>query len=189
MASGLNPDEQVLREAKISVAAVAVLWLSVPAFLLVGFCGTYLPGLIGAYASSETMQALLDGIGAETASFHAVFSAVKENLFGGVPKPVVGFAIALVVLLVVCWLSWACVCTKLHFRYSLLVTDSRVIGSAGKQTLDAPLCELKNVFVGQSWMGKLFRYGTVTVQTERSSLTVKNVSRPNEIKALLAAYL
>ena len=114
---------------------------------------------------------------------------MRQSLFGEIAKPLLGLAIAMIVLLIVCWFVWGLVCTMRHFRYSLVVTDSRVVARGGKQTLEAPLSELVNVFVAQSWLGKLFRYGTRTVQAKRGSVTVKNVTKPQDIKTLLMIYV
>jgi hypothetical protein len=177
--------EAVLCRAKISKAAAVAFWISVPCFLLIGFCGAYLPGILGYYRDGELMKALLEGIGTETATFSDVFSAVKDHLVEKIPPFLSGFLIFLAVLLVTAWFGWSCVYTRIHFNDSLLVTDFRVVGRTGRQSFEAPLREIKNVFVGQSVAGRIFGYGYLTVQAEKGSFTAKNVKRVREIQQLI----
>lgn len=177
--------ETFVREAHISEASIIVLWLSVPGFMLFVFCVTYLPGLISYAADAALKHALMEVLGVNTFGFGEIFAAVKD----GIPHWLIVAFWALMTPLFIARFGWARVSTYLNTRYVLSYTDKRIGVSAHGEELTSPVSELKNVFVGQSVIGKLFKYGNVTVQTERSSVTVKNITRPDAVKEELSAVM
>ena len=155
----LKEGEQLLGSAKISRASIAALWLSVPCFAAVGF-GGFLPGMIRllrlAASIDETVSAVLGG----------------------------AIAVAVVVL-ALAWTAVAAVLTKRNICYGLIFTNLRVVATSYKTQMEASISDLKNVFVEESLPGKIFRYGTLTVQTEKGSVTVKNVCDPGLLQKQL----
>ncbi len=74
----------------------------------------------------------------------------------------------------------------------LAFTNKRVIGKCGvgkKQSLDAPLNKIQNVFVEQSFMGKILGYGTLTVNTAAGVFNFKYVNDVQSFKNNLFAQI
>lgn len=155
----LKEGEHLLGSAKISRAAIAALWLSVPCFLVVG-----LWGFVPATVSILRLAAFID-----------------ENLFSVLEKAIAGIVIALSLV----WAAVAAVLTKKNVCYSLVYTDFRVVATFRNTLFEANISEIKNVFAEQSLWGKIFRYGALTVQAEKGSITVKNVCDPMTIQKQL----
>lgn len=84
--------------------------------------------------------------------------------------------------LIIAWFGFSCVSTYLNTQDAVVYTNQRIICSTRTKTLESPLGEIKNIFVERSLFGRLFKYGTITVQTEKGSLTVKNLSDPETIR-------
>lgn len=163
----LQAGEQILGKAKISKASILILWISVPCFLLIGFGGLYFPIIV---------QALSVG---------GFLFLVDAELAGGISAVALGVLTAIIIILASIWCVVAAVMTKRNTCYSLIFTNLRVVATTKTQHLEAPSCELKNVFVGNSLIGNILHYGTLTVQTERGSITVKNVRNPALLKQQL----
>ena len=90
------------------------------------------------------------------------------------------------VCVVLAWLVWCLLMTYRHFQYKFVMTNQRVLGVAKGELLEASLNEVKNANIEQSIWGKLFRYGAVTVQTAKGTLTFYNIQNPQETyKAVL----
>lgn len=145
--------------AKISRTSIAALWLSVPCFAAVGL-GGFLPGTVRmlrlAAFADETLSAVLGG---------AVAAAL--------------------IVLALAWAAVAAALTKRNICYSLVFTNLRVVATSHKMQFEARIPELKNVFAEQSLLGKIFRYGALTVQAETGAITVKNVCDPASVQKQL----
>lgn len=152
-------EEQTLETAKISKASILMIWLSVPCFLGVGVGGIY----------SWIMRLL------------KAARSLDEGVFGFIR----GVLIFVIVLLALIWTAVAVVLTKRNLRYSLTYNDRRVVATAGKERLESEISELKNVYLEDSLLGNIFHYGAITIQTERGSITVKNICDPDLIKKKL----
>lgn len=176
----LEQGEERLGEAKISKAALVLLWVSVPAFLLVFGGIVYLPQIAALWLDAELRQAAAEALGVDTLSFAQLLAAAGEGTFfaafADLAAVVRGIAVFFLALLLVAWFVWACVYTRQNMRYSLTLTDRRVIATAKGERLEAEYQEIYNVAVLRSVWGRLFGFGEISVQTEKGSVAVKNVS-------------
>ena len=111
--------------------------------------------------------------------------SITDYIFRNVPGFIKGFLGFIVFLLVAAWLGWCLVMTWRHMRNSLAITNFRVIGKAGDETLDSPLSEVKNVFIEQSLWGKIMGFGSIVVSTKSKSLTFRNIDNPTRVYKLL----
>ena len=93
-----------------------------------------------------------------------------------------------VALLIIVWLVLCIYKTSRYFRYHIVLTDLRIIGKAGNEELNAPLNEIKNVFIEWTWFGRIFNYGNIVVITKRKSLTFKNMSNPKQMYHIIMSY-
>ncbi len=75
-----------------------------------------------------------------------------------------------------------------YFNIELSVTDKRVIGKAGfisSASLDARLNKIQNVTVSSGFFGKIFKYGTIEVQTGGDAITFNGIKNPDQFKRFL----
>ena len=169
----LKNDEKITERSKQSYAAIAVMWLSIPAVFLFVFLFVVLPPIIRILVSKELNEALQAQLGIDALSFQdAVASAFPHSFVNGL-------LIAAASLLAAVWLIWACIMTQRCLGYELAFTDLRVIGKAKELFFEAPFSKVKNAFIERSIWGKLFGYGNVTVYAEdTSSCTFRNIKNP-----------
>jgi len=177
----LKKDEVIEAKAKASYKGLLFAWASIPAGALLIWLVFYLPTLIRLAASSAFKAAVISALGIEKPSE----ISVTDYIFRNIPDFVRGFLGFVIFVLVSAWLVWCLVMTAHCTRNSLAITNFRVIGKAGAETLDSPLDEVKNVFIEQSLWGKLFNFGSVVVSTKRKSVTFRNISEPRIIHSLL----
>ncbi len=74
----------------------------------------------------------------------------------------------------------------------LAITSKRVIGKAGfanTQAMDAPLNKVQNVSVSQTLAGKLFNYGTVTIDTAAGKYSFGSIKNADAFKGALMAQI
>ena len=181
----LKSGENIVKESKPSKLLLIATWLCLPLFVLTVFLITYLPPLFSTMASSAAKEALAEALGIPVGTDFNVASAVYDQVFGSIP-PVVKVLIAIpFVLLVLVWLGWCLVMTRKHYQYQLAVTNLRVIGKAKYELLNSPLNEVRNANLEQSLWGKIFSYGSITVQTSSRTLTFKNIHNPRELYNLI----
>ena len=176
----LKPGEFVVKKTERSTLGLVMTWISAPVILITLFLATYLPPLITMLVSSAAKQAAAEALGLSSSSDLNVASYVLDEVFGFIPTFVwvlIGIPLAGIIL---GWLIWCLVMTFRHFQYKFVMTNLRVLGVARGELLDAPLNEVKNANMEQSIWGKLFRYGAITVQTARGSLTFYNIHKPRE---------
>jgi len=95
----------------------------------------------------------------------------------------------LVVLLPLIWLGW-----RLMIRASVeyIVTNHRVVKQTGvwaKDSMDAPMDKINNIFHSQSVVGKLFDYGEVGLETasEMGVTKFESISHPIRFKNVIVA--
>lgn len=77
-------------------------------------------------------------------------------------------------------------------RLELAFTDRRVIGRVGvfnTKALDSPLNKLQNCSVTQTLGGKLFHYGTITINTAAGTTSVDGVKNPDDFKRGVMAQI
>ncbi len=155
--------ELIVLSSRISVISVLLYWLSVPSLLSFFFFRFILPKIRHARQAAETL--------------------VGENSFISQIGGLVNILLTFVFLfLLIIWIVFCLIMTRRMLDNRLVFTEARVIGHSQDQALDAPLSEVKDVFVEQNLLGRLFRYGCVTVTTKRGSLSVKNLDRPQKFR-------
>ena len=169
----LKNDEKITERSKQSYAAIAVMWLSIPAVFLFVFLFVVLPPIIRILVSKELNEALQAQLGIDALSFQdAVASAFPHSFVNGL-------LIAAASLLAAVWLIWACIMTQRCLGYELAFTDL---------FFEAPFSKVKNAFIERSIWGKLFGYGNVTVYAEdTSSCTFRNIKNPEYWRQKLLA--
>lgn len=186
----MKPGEEIVSQAKISKAAIVLLWVSVPAFLLVFCVIVYLPQIIAIQVNAELRRSIMEAMGVEYLSFGDLLTAAKNQAFSSVFADLAGIVSGIVtffvILLLIVWFIWACIYTRMNVRYSLTVTNLRVIATAKDERFEAEYKDIYNVCILRSLWGKLFGFGEVSVQAEKGAITVKNVARAEELrKAIL----
>ena len=83
-----------------------------------------------------------------------------------------------------------------YFNVELAYTNKRVIGKADSakgddttKTMDAPLNKIQTASVSQPLFGKIFKYGTVRVETAASKYTFGGIKDPHGFKNRLMAQI
>lgn len=86
----------------------------------------------------------------------------------------------------------AIIATCRFFSTELAITDKRVIGKIGvlnTKSLDAPLNKIQNTSVEQKFLGKIFNYATVRIDTAAGNFTFDGIMRADEFKRALMAQV
>lgn len=68
---------------------------------------------------------------------------------------------------------------------SLILFDKKIIGKTGflsKETLDAPLDKINDVYLNQGIFGRLFNYGKINISTSSNSFYFKGIDTPELFK-------
>ncbi len=92
-----------------------------------------------------------------------------------------------------CWLLLiptvkAIINTLAYKKSELAITNRRVIGKIGlinTQTLDAPLNKVQNTSTESGFWGKVFHYGTVSINTAAGVIHFTGIKQPEEFKTTL----
>jgi hypothetical protein len=183
----LKDGEKIVNEARLSKWSLLVSWLSIPMVFLVYFLFFRLPVLIKNAIKNAIVDGIEDGLGLDGAS--DAISDASSGFFSEILENIPGFVYVLIaipiVLLVLAWLGWCLYMTHRHFQCSLAVTDFRVIGKVKDDELNAPLSDVKNVYIEKSIWGRLFNYGALVIQTRTKTLTFKDIDNPIEIRNIL----
>ena len=173
----LKAGELIEKEAKTTVRGLIFTWISIPGGMLIYLLIVYAPVLLRSSFSSSFKKEIMSVMGLESSES----INITDYIFRNIPDFIL-FLIAIpVALLVAAWLGWCLVMTSRHFKYSLAITNFRVIGKAGDDVLDSPLGEVKNVFIEQSIWGKMLKFGSIVVSTKSKSVTFKNIHEPHEL--------
>lgn len=96
-----------------------------------------------------------------------------------------------------CWLLLiptikAIIATVRFTHVELAVTNKRVIGKVGvadTKSLDASLNKIQNASVSQKLLGKIFNYGTVTINTAAGEFKFGAIKNPEAFKSMLMAQI
>ena len=177
----LKKDEEIKNKAVPSLRGLIFAWVSIPAGATLLFLVAYLPVIIRFAVSSAFKRVVMSALGVSDSAD----VSISDYIFRNIPDFVYGFFRFIAFVVVSAWLIWCLVMTWRCMRNSLAITNFRVIGKAGSETLDSPLNEVKNVFIEQSLWGKLFNFGSIVVLTKRKSVTFRNISDPQTIYNLL----
>jgi uncharacterized membrane protein YdbT with pleckstrin-like domain len=92
---------------------------------------------------------------------------------------IAAIAVVVVISLFIDWLRWN--------NETFFVTNRRVIHSSGvlnKKVLDSSLSKINDVIMDQSFLGRIFDYGTIRILTATEEVInrVDKISRPMEFK-------
>ncbi len=77
-------------------------------------------------------------------------------------------------------------------KVELAITNKRVVGRTGvfkTNSLDAPLNKIQTVKVDQSFFGKIFNYGQVTILTAADGYTVDYIKNADAFKGQVMAQV
>ena len=96
-----------------------------------------------------------------------------------------------------CWLLLiptikALIATVKFKNIELAITNKRVVGKVGvanTSALDAPLNKIQNVSVQQTFGGKIFNYGTVTIDTAAGKFLFPAVKNADAFKGMVMAQI
>lgn len=175
-------NEKIVAEIGISKRAIIVEWLAVPAVFLVFFLTVCLPAMIKTLAVDTAKAVFEEAIGIEEAGFSDVALHLWRAVMPAVPDWLVVFVQVLVWMVFLAWAGVTLVRTYLHFGYEMILTETRVLARARGALFDCAWNDVKNVFVEQSLWGRLLKYGSVTVQGPRGSVTVRHVADPKAVQ-------
>ena len=95
--------------------------------------------------------------------------------------------------ILLCWLLLiptikAIIETFAYHSCDLAITNKRVVGKIGlikTKTLDAPLNKVQNTSTSSGFWGKLFGYGTVSINTAAGVIDFTGIKRPEDFKMAL----
>ena len=74
----------------------------------------------------------------------------------------------------------------------LAITNKRIIGKAGvanTQSLDAPLNKIQNCSVSQKFLGKIFNFGTIQIDTAAGKFVFGAVKNAEAFKGMIMAQI
>lgn len=180
----LKLGEIVEKEARTTIRGLIFTWFSIPGGMLIYFLIVYAPILLKSMFSSAFKQEIMSAMGLQTPES----IDITEYIFRNIPDFLMVLISIPIVLLVIVWFCWCLVMTSRHFKYSLAITNFRVIGKAGSEVLDSPLNEVKNVFIEQSIWGKMLKFGSIVVSTKSKSVTFKNIHEPYELYRMIMSH-
>ncbi len=86
----------------------------------------------------------------------------------------------------------AIIATIQFFNMELAITNKRVVGKVGvlnTKSLDAPLDKVQNAGVQQTLFGKIFNYGTVTIDTAAGKFSFSFVKNGDAFKGQLMSQI
>ena len=86
----------------------------------------------------------------------------------------------------------AIVATLKFFNIELALTNKRIIGKTGvlsTDALNAPLDKIQNVGVNQTLFGRMFNYGTVTINTAAGNYTFHMIKNVNAFKGQIMSQI
>lgn len=189
----LKDGEKIVNEAKLSKWALLVSWLSIPMVFVVYFLFVRLPIMIKNAIKNAAVDAVEEGLGLGEVSdtIEEAKSGLLSAIFGEIEIPTFVYVLIAipVVLLILAWLGWCLFMTYRHFQCKLAITDFRVIGKVKDDEMNAPLSDLKNVYIEKSIWGRLFNYGALVIQTRTKTLTFNDIHNPIEIRNILMSYV
>jgi len=177
----LNTDEKIILKTRPSVKALIITWLAIPSFLFVTLFLPFLGTLIKTLVSESVKQSInIQGV--------SPFAYAWQSVFGdllGIVKFLIFFPIT---LLVTVWVVLCLILTYRHFKYFVVITDSRLLGKSKNKEVVVSLKTIKNVYCEQSIWGKFLNYGNVIVNTSKNTFEFKSISSPKKIKDFLMKY-
>lgn len=180
----LRAGEQVEISRKPSLYALLIAWLSIPFGTLFFVLCTYLPVWVKTATSSDFRDIITSVLG--LSDYSQV--SITEYIFYSIPDIVKVFLGFLLIILVLAWLVLCLLITFHHFRYSLAITNFRVIGRSAGIKEEIPLGEIINVYIYRSIWGKLLNFGSITVLTGKKSVKFRNLHSPRKVYDAIMSY-
>ena len=175
----LRQDENIVLKSKISKTALIIFWCAIPGLYLFNFLVFTLPGIIKSTITNAAKDAIMEQIGiTEDVSAESVLNAFGINFNIEVPAVVNTIVNVMVGVLVLVWFIFCVVVTIQSLRNELVFTDRSVIASSGNKSMIIPWDDVNDVFVEQPLLGKIFKYGNITISSKRGCMTVKNIFNP-----------
>lgn len=180
----LQKDEHIDLNVKKSPIALIIIWISIPGFYLVQFLLLYLPKILKILISKSFKNAIKKELNLDTLTYKSIKEYIRNDIFSNIniPSFLVKFIFFLISLLIICWLCW-CIYMTIKFLHSnLIITNKRVFGKVGNKTLICNHNDIKNVFIEQTLIGRIFNYGSIIIYSKGQSLKFKNITNPNKLK-------
>ncbi len=182
----LKKDEVIEREAKTTIPGLIFTWVSIPGGFFLYWLIVYFPVWVKSTLSSAFKREMMEAIGLESGQKINLTDYIFRNI--EIPEFLVFLIKIPFIMLIIAWLIWCLVMTSRHFKYSLAVTNLRVIGKSGAEMFDSPLNEIKNVYIEQSIWGKMLNFGDIVVSSKKGSMTFKNIHDPHPLHKLIMSY-
>lgn len=181
----IDSNKQNVVRATISIKALIVAWLSIPALYIIPYIFVYLPKYIKMKIEGEIESAIREaaGLGEKI----SVSDIVKQEIYGAIPPIVTDIIGFFVGLLFFAWFCWAIGYTVKHFKYKLHYDEKELYGKSGKKELTVSLDKINNIYIEDSIWGKLFNYGSITISSTVGSITIKNVAGARAFAKRLAS--
>ncbi|MGN1061224.1 MAG: hypothetical protein ACI4QN_05770 [Candidatus Coproplasma sp.] len=180
----LSCEEKVIMRAKISKAAIIGEWLSAPCLLITFILITVIPVSAQIFGNTQIKNQICEILGVESPDFSDMWREGVRLIALGIPSFIYGLTIFLICVLVTVWLVICLISTRRHLRYSLTLTDKRIIGKDRNAEIIAEWKDVMDLYVSQSIWGKLCKFGTVTLYTSVGAVTVRTVCDPFAIRRL-----
>ncbi len=183
----LRPGEEILIRAQRSRFAVIITWLSLPIFLLLVVCTTYLPAVIGMLTKAEARKnaAELLNVDSDSIGFGDALEAAWEQILSNVPTFVWVLIAFPFVMLVLAWIGYSAFTTLNLRRNELVQTNVRYIARTKSKLLFFTAEEVRNAVVEQSVWGKWFGFGNINISTNSGAITVHYICDPGFWKSKL----
>lgn len=178
-------EEKNIIQAKISIKALLVAWLSIPALYILPYIFVYLPNYISMKIKGEIEKAMLEA--ANLGEKISVSDVIKNEIYGNLPPIIPAIIEFFAGLLFFAWLCWAIVYSIRHFKNELRYDENKLYGRTGKKEVTIPLNKINNIYIEDSLWGRLFNYGTITVVASCGSISVKNIANARSFAKQLAS--
>ena len=145
--SQLRSNESLVLETESTIKGLLITWLSLPGGCFIYWLIVYFPVYLQSIVSSSIRHTIMDtlDISGQDLSMSDVTGYVGDLIWGDVPGFMKGILVFILIMLFLAWLGLNLVQTWMHFQYALAITDSRVIGYAGREKMDVPYEHLVNV--------------------------------------------
>ncbi len=176
----IRDGEQIVKKSTRSLFAIIGIWCSLPAAVLVFVLTVVLPPIISTYKSAAKLAeiAALLGISKDELGFGDIADYLLDEV---ATVAIVLLAIPLVIAAIV----WICACLYITFKqigHEIVLTENRIYATNGKRTFEADFENVRNANIEISLLGKIFGYGSVTLQSKRETIVLNNIKSPKEWK-------
>lgn len=178
----LCADESIIKRFKTSKAAILVDWLSLPCLFIILFLTVIIPVAVKTYASAELKELICEQAGLEELGLGDLMTDPLRTLFPEISGILKGVLIAVISVLFLIWFVFCCIRTKLNTGYELILTDKRILASMKGEIFSESWQNIKNVYVERSLVGRMLKFGTVTVNATGRTATVRHIVTPMAVR-------